>query len=279
MKISILSICCFIQFGLNSQTNNIQIADSSKAKKNYLSIEINPFLSSKVKYDNKGESLIKSKHLLCGEIGIGFTRDINNNWYWQSSFNFGLMPFNFNFEFEAPENSIFQTGPYKDDYKILESNWSQYEYFRTYASLDAVFSRKICTLKNGDEFLVGAGIRVFAFFVDDYEWEYFHSFEIDENNPDVQLFYAHINDTISNQLKVSLICEAIYLKTLRNNHKIKTSIFFNYSPFKNVEGYYIFTNLGYESSGSFRQNLTYLGLRLNYFIPMRNEKKKIVFNQ
>lgn len=275
MKISILSICYFIQFCLIGQTTNIQIADSSKIKKSFFSIEINPFFTSKVKYDNQGANLARSKHLFCGEVGIGFTREINDNWYWQSSLNIGLMPFNFNFEFDAPENSIFQTGPYKDDYKTLEFNWSEYYYIQVYSSLDAVFSRKIHTFKNNAEFLLGAGIRIFAFFVDDYEYEYTSTWEIDENNSDVRLFYAHINDTISNRLKVSLLLEATYLKTLKNKHKFKTSIFFNYSPFKNVEGYYRFSNLGFQSYGTFRQNLTYLGLRLNYFIPMRPAKKKL----
>ncbi len=73
--------------------------------------------------------------------------------------------------------------------------------------------------------------------------------------------------------KIGLIFETSYLKTFENSNQLKMGLFFNLSPFLPVQGYYTFFQLGYESSGTFRQNLNYKGIKMNYFF-LRKKKVK-----
>lgn len=268
MKISLFFLLAFFSLLSKSQSHPGAIVVPETAK-NFFSIQLTPYLSSKIKYDHKGATLVRSKHLLSGEIGVGFYRQLKNGWHLQSTLNVGLMPFNYNFEFDAPEGSVFKTEPWKKYYQKLDFNRSVYLDFQSYANIDALVSRKMYEFKNGSELHFGCGIRVFRFFIDYSQQEYGNSYGVTGYNQILRLFDSDINDTIANRYKLAFLAEASYIKTFKNKQKIKASLFFNYSPFNNIEGYYTFSNLGFLSAGPFTQKLTYLGFRFSYLLPPR----------
>lgn len=269
MKKNCLFIICFCCKTVCCQiSNDFSKVDSIK-QYDYFSINIQPFLSNKFQFQNNGADLLQSKYLLSGELGFGYRQQFKEKWFFYSSINLGLLPYNLTFNFEAPKNSIFQTGPFKEDYSQLDFNWSEYSYIRLYSTLDLLFSRQLFSksTKNNNLILFGGGLKTFVFFVDEFEYEYSSTWYIDETNPSVNLFYANIKDTNTNRIKLSVQAELSYLKKLNNGREISTALLFNYSPFVNVEGYYTFSNLGFSSSGIIKQTLIYTGFRFNYFIP------------
>lgn len=266
-------LICFFSTALFGQITSHPLKLDSSFQRDYFSVNIQPFLSSKFQFQHNGSNLLQSKHLLSGEIGIGYKRQLNRKWICYSSINIGLLPYNFTFNFESPKNSIFQTGPFKEDYTRLDFNWSEYSYIRLYSTIDLLFSRQIYSnSRNNNQFFIGGGLKTFVFFIDEFQYEYSSTWYIDETNPNVNLFYADINDTTSNRVKFSVQAEVSYIRALNKGREISTTLLFNYSPFKNVEGYYYFSNLGFASSGTFKQSLTYLGVRLNYFIRVKGKK-------
>jgi hypothetical protein len=255
--------------------SNYGLMQDSLISKNFFSLQITPYFTSKVKFEHKGVELVQSKHLLSGEIGLGYYREFNNGWNLHSTLNLGLMPFNYNFEFDAPEGSIFKTEPWNKYYQKLDFNWSEYNIIQSYANFDILFSKNVYQFKNRNELEIGLGLRTFRYFIDYSQQEYGSSYGVSEDpNLFVRLFDSDINDTISNRYKLALILEASYSKSFKNRQQIKASLFFNYSPFNNIEGYYWFSNLGFLSAGPFSQKLTYLGFRFSYLIPPKRVRVK-----
>lgn len=270
MRTCLLTIVLIVLQATSFSQNQMEVNDSV-GRSDYISIDLNAIVSSPFSFDNSGADLVQSKYLWSGELGMGYERKLNENWRWHSSLTVGLMPYNLNFNIDAPANSIFQTGPYKDDYKTLDFNWSEYDYIRLYASLDATVSRKIATLKSGGEFALGAGLRAFMCFVNEFEYEYSSTWYIDDTNPEVQLFYANVFDTSSNRLSGAVLLEASFLKQLKHDRIFKTTLSFSYSPFKSIRGYYYFSNLGFPSSGTLSQTMTYASLRFSYLLPLEGK--------
>lgn len=265
MKISLIFLFAFCPLLLKSQSPTEKIEDDETTK-NFFSIQLTPYLSSKIKFDHKGAALVESKHLISGEIGVGYYRQINSDWSMQSSINFGTIPFNFNYEFDAPIGSVFQTEPWKEYYQKLDFNRSAYDVFQSYANIDLLFSRKLYEFKNGNELNLGLGARVFRFFIDYSQQEYGDAYGVSEKDQVLRLFDSDINDTITDRYKGAILFETSFTKTLKHNQKIKASIFFNYSPYTNIDGYYYFSNLGLLSTGTFSQKLSFLGFRFSYLM-------------
>lgn len=257
---------------LLAKSNNGLMQDSLMSK-NYFSLQFTPYFTSKVKFEHKGVELVQSKHLLSGEIGLGYYREFNNGWNLHSTLNLGLMPFNYNFEFDAPEGSIFKTEPFKN-HDTLDYNLSEYYVIQSYANFDILFSKNVYQFKNRNELEIGLGLRTFRYFIDYSQQEYGSSYGGVGTDFVARLFDSDINDTITNRYKLALILEASYSKSLKNRQQIKASLFFNYSPFNNIEGYYWFSNLGFLSAGPFSQKLTYLGFRFSYLIPPKRVRVK-----
>jgi hypothetical protein len=268
MKNLVIFSLIFQPLFLMAQTYDEYGEEIIPAKK-FFTLQITPYFASKVNYEYLGAALMQSKQLLTGEIGLGATRQIKNNFYLHSKLNLGVVPYNLNFDFDAPEGTIFLTEPWNKYYQRLHFNRSVYSSSNVYLNLDVILSHSVIKFKKQNEVHLGVGLRNFAFFDDRYKRYFSQSYGVSESETDVDLFYAEIKDSITNPMKIGFLFEATYVKIVDNEAKIRTSILFNYSPFNNVQGYYRFSNLGFLSAGNFNQSLTTLGIRFSYLIPRR----------
>lgn len=268
MKNLLIFSLIFQPLFLTAQTYDEYGEEIILAKK-FFTLQITPYFASKVNYEYLGANLMQSKQLLTGEIGLGVTRQIKNNFYLHSTLNVGVVPYNFNFDFDAPEGTIFLTEPWNKYYQRLHFNHSDYPSSNVYLNLDVILSHSVIKFKKQNEIHLGVGLRNFAFFDDRYKSYLSQSYGVSESETHVNLFYVEIKDSIANPIKIGFLFEATYVKIFNNEAKIRTSILFNYSPFNNVQGYYRFSNLGFLSAGNFNQPLTSLGMRFSYLIPRR----------
>lgn len=263
MKFLIFGILFLIFSGTTFAIKKVVPRDSTFNKKK-LSIEFNPMLVSKLKFDNIGEQLIESKNLLSAEFGIGYQQFFHSNWRVKGSLLFGNQPYNMSFLFAAPENSVFQTGPYKEDYHILDFEVSEYDPIRLYTSAELLFS-KVFKQKNNLSYLIGGGIKLTYFFINYYDFYYYSHYYIDQNNPNTQLFFANVIDDKDNNIFGSFLFSNTLERKLKE-HAISLSLCLAYSPFKAMNGTYYFSNLGLDSYGSFFQRFSTISLRFSYLI-------------
>jgi hypothetical protein len=240
------------------------IYGQTSVKKSSLAVEMSPMITSSLKISADEVRLLQSKRLFSGEFGLGFEHQISSKWRFRSSLAFGLLPYDFHYDFAPPANSIFQTGPFKEDYTRLDINFTEYAYIRTYSSIDARWSRKVYATKSGNEWSIGTGLRLFVFLVNTFEYYYYSNYYIDDAHPNVPLFTATIIDSSFNRLNASFLVESSFTKELKNKRKLTTSLCFSYSPFNSFNGTYAFSNLGYASSGTIRQRPSYLSLKCSY---------------
>lgn len=261
MKFLIFSILFLIFSGTTFANKKVVPVDSTINSKKF-SIEFNPMLVSKLKFDNSGEQLIESKNLFSAELGIGYQQYLNSKWRIKGSLLFGSQPFNMRFSFAAPENSVFQTGPFKEDYRILDFEVSEYDVIRLFTSTELLLSKEV-KQKNNLTYLIGGGIKLTYFFINYYDFSYYSHYYIDQNNPYTQLFFANVIDEKDNNIYGSLL----FFNTLErklNGHAVSLSLCLAYSPFKSLNGTYYFSNLGLNSYGSFFQRLSSISLRFSY---------------
>ncbi len=175
----------------------------------------------------------------------------------------GVLPYNLNYNFKAPENSVFH------DYGELTLNSNDY-YSRTYVLPMAL--SKTFWLKN-TLFSVDIGAKLHFLLDKKFGLEWDAIYEIDENNPDTHLFHLRIDDTGKNALMSYFVKLGIIKMTKRKN-AWHFNVVANYSPDKVAIGWYTFYHLGYDSYGKVEQNLNYIGVEVAYGLNMSKKTKK-----
>ena len=228
----ILAICAYAQ-------------DSNSAK-DFISFELRPYLSSKLKFYNvmyEDEHKLKSRNAPCGELSIGYQREINPNWLVGLDIASGLLPLNY--------YCISKNG----NSKIVDSG---YLYWITlYTNIMASSTNRIFTSTKGN-LLLGLKAGVVLPWV--REWSARETSSTYYIDVDVENDAAYF------------ICsgELAYEKKFKSNDKLKAGIFVTYSPMMNSYGYFIVNNP--KNSGLFKQPMLYFGASVAYCLAFKRNR-------
>jgi len=214
--------------------------------KDFISFELRPYLSSKLKFYNfmfENEHILKSRNAPCGELSIGYQREINSNWLVGLDIASGLMPLNYYYISKNGNSRIVDSG---------------YLYWVTlYTNIMASSTNRIFTSPKGN-LLLGLKAGVVLPWV--REWgssESSSSYYIDA---DVENDAAYF------------ICtgELAYEKVFKSNDKVKAGIFVTYSPMMNSYG--SFELYAPYNSGYFKQPMFYFGASVGYYLALNKKK-------
>lgn len=222
-----------------------------------------PFLYDNLTFTNYGKKHLASKPTISGEATLSYYKHIYKGYGVCLGAGVGVLPYNLNYNFKAPENSVFH------DYGELTLNSNDY-YSRTYVLPMAL--SKTFWLKN-TLFSVDIGAKLHFLLDKKFGLEWDAIYEIDENNPDTHLFHLRIDDTGKNALMSYFVKLGIIKMTKRKN-AWHFNVVANYSPDKVAIGWYTFYHLGYDSYGKVEQNLNYIGVEVAYGLNMSKKTKK-----
>lgn len=256
IKNTAVVVLCFLSFQLKGQ-------DKSQIK-----FSISPVLYDNLSLTYEGKSHLKSSPTFSGETNLSYRHPIGKGFGINAGVGIALPSFNTNYNFDAPDNSIFQTGVYSDDYKELLGNdyWYESTMYIFPISLNKMFSAR-----NTDiiySFDIGVKLNKL---ITHWELESRDYYYISEQDPYVTLFSFDIEteekqNTLSYFLKIGLI------KMNKIGDSFHVNLVANYSPSTVVSGTYEFFNLGYESRGTMEQNINYIGLELSYGLSLFQKK-------
>ncbi len=249
------------------------IAQNNKVAENLiysrqLRFSFSPLLYDNLKINNQGEELLKSRPTFSGEATISYYQHLKNGYGINIGAGLGLASFNVNYYFKAPENSIFRTGIFKDDYEFLDANF--YEYFSmTYVF--PIYLSKMFEYK-GKLISIGVGIKYYSLLDKTFEMSGGHTFYIDEDNTRVRLFKFYLEDTGRKHL-FSYFIKLGIIKMTKKQNTFHINLVANYSPYKLGNGWYRFENLPYESYGTIEQNINYIGFEFTYGLTLLKRLK------
>ncbi len=254
---------------LTGIAQNSKIAESLMYSRQ-LRFSFSPVLYDNLKINNQGEDILKSRPTFSGEAAISYYQHIKNGYGINIGAGLGLASFNVNYYFKAPENSIFRTGIYKDDYEYLDDIRNEYvNFFWSFP----VSLQKIFLTNNKDlVYSIELGFKLNSIIAYPYEIAGSSSYYIDEDNTSVKLFEFYLEDTgrkhiFSYFLKLGLI------KMTKNQNTFHINLVANYSPYTLGKGWYRFETLPYKSYGTIEQNINYIGLELTYGLTLLRRLK------
>ena len=221
-------------------------AQDSNSAKDFISFELRPYLSSKLKYYNilyENRHILKSRNAPCGELSIGYQREINSNWLVGLDVASGLMPLNCCYVSKNGKSKIVD---------------SEYLYWVTlYTNIMASSTNRIITSPKGNMLLgLKAGVVL--------PW-------VREWSSSVNSSSYYIDADVENDAAY-FICsgELAYEKIFKSNDKLKAGIFVTYSPMMNSCGYFIMKNPS--NSGLFKQPMLYFGASVAYCLALKRNK-------
>lgn len=235
----------------------------------YINVGLTTMIFQPLILSNNGANLLKNRILPSVEIKLGIGIPVNTNWIVELNTCAGIVPIGYKYDFAAPEESIFQTGPYKEHYTRLDNSELTYEQ-PPYVSFEALIYRKL-SLKNKNHITIGGGLRYNRLWYD-YEFAYGATYFIDDSNPDVRLFYLYNNGSYLSESTFSLIFQANLIRPLKKN-SISVGLILNYALQAFDTGIYYFSNLGFASYGEYAQTMSFIGLNASYQIHSTKKKK------
>lgn len=213
-----------------------------------------------LQYDCFDVKILKSRPLPSGEISISYYNYIKNGFGLNIGLGFGLAPFNYNYKFNPPQNSIFQSGPYKDDYKTISNDW--YEFIQEFYTLPFSVNKTICTKRQNKLRFIEAGLKLNYKVAFPYTTKSGHVFQIDDTT-EARLFQFTLRNT-SHRTIVSYFFKYGWQKILKKQNTFQYGFVLHYSPSKIGAGSYEFSNLPYYSYGNVFQNINYIGFEVVY---------------
>lgn len=239
--------------------------------KNQLRVSITGALYDNLELNNVGQQLLKSKTCVSGEAIVSFYQHIIHGFGLNFGFGLSIAPFNYNFNFESPPGSIFQTGPYKEDYKYLSG--SQTTYIQD-LYIFPISVQKIIPIKKTKNlyYNLELGIKMNIKTAFPYEISSNNIYVIDDST-EVNLLDFYLYDTgkrnfISYFLKIGI------LKVTKKDNSLNYNLVFHYSPQNIGSGWYRFYELNFDSYGTVNQNINYIGIEFKYGLTL--SKRKIV---
>lgn len=222
-------------------------AQDSNSAKDFISFELRPYLSSKLKFYDfmfEDETRLKSRNAPCGELSIGYQHKINSNWLVGLDIASGLMPLNYCY---VSKNGKSKTAD------------SEYLYWVTLCTnVMASSTNRIITSTKGNMLLgLKAGVVL--------PW-------VREWSSSVSSSSYCIDADVENDAAY-FICtgELAYEKVFKSNDKVKASIFVTYSPMMNSYG--SFELYAPYNSGYFKQPMFYFGASVGYYLALKRNRK------
>ena len=236
-----------------------------------LRFSFSPVLYDNLEFENIGAKYLKSRLSFSAEIGVSYYQHIKNGYGINIGIGLGLAPFNLNYYFKPSENSIFRTGIYKYDYEYLDL--IEYEYVNSFRVFPVSVQKIFPTKDKNLLFSIDLGIKLNSLYSYPYEISGGASYYIDEVNTDVSLFEFYIKDTRRKHL-ISYFIKFGLVKLNSKQNTLHFSLVANYSPNKIGEGWYRFNNLTYDSYGTVKQNINYIGLELTRGLTLSKRLKQ-----
>jgi hypothetical protein len=224
----------------------IYVCAQESGSKDFISFELRPYLSSKLKFYNvmfEDEHILKSRNAPCGELSIGYQREINSNWLVGLDIASGLMPLNYCYVSKNGNSRIVD---------------SEYLYWVTlYTNIMASSTNRIFTSPKGNILL---GLKAGAVLPWVREWS---------SSVTSSSYYTHAE--VENDAAY-FICsgELAYEKVFESNDKLKAGVFVTYSPMMNSYGYFVMNNPS--NSGLFKQPMLYFGISAAYYLALSRNK-------
>ena len=222
------------------------VCAQESGSKDFISFELRPYLSSKLKFYNvmfEDEHILKSRNAPCGELSIGYQREINTHWLVGLDIASGLMPLNYCY--------VSKNG----NSRIVDSEYLCW--VTLYTNIMASSTNRIFTSPKGNLLLsLKAGVVL--------PWAR-------EWSSSVNSFSYYVHADVENDVAY-FICsgELAYEKVFKSNDKVKTGIFVTYSPMMNSYGYFIMNNPS--NSGLFKQPMLYFGISAAYCLAFSRNK-------
>ena len=220
-----------------------------------------------LRISNWGEELLKSRVTFSAEASILYYKSLKNNFGINIGLGLGLVPYNIHYGFNAPENSIFQTGIYKNDYSYL--NTTRYDYVQSIWTFP-ISIEKIIKYKPNLYYSIEAGLKLNRVIAFPYEITFEDVYVINDST-DARLFNFYLTDTQKNIF--SYFLKVGFLKKLKSQNSFQFNLMLNFSFTKIGIGYYEFENLPYESRGQIGQRINYIGFEFVYGLSLFKEKK------
>lgn len=232
-----------------------------------IKFSISPVMYENLRISNWGEKLLKSRVTFSAEASILYYKYLKNNFGINIGVGLGLVPYNIHYGFNAPENSIFQTGIYKNEYSYLDDNL--YDYVQSIWTFP-ISIEKFIKHKPNLYYSIEAGLKLNRVVAFPYEISNGYVYGINDST-DARLFDFYLTGTKKNIfsyfLKVGL------LKKLENQNSLQFNLILNFSFTKIGIGYYEFENLPYESRGQIGESINYIGFEFVYGLTLFKEKK------
>ncbi|MFD1552662.1 hypothetical protein DNU06_09150 [Putridiphycobacter roseus] len=236
-------------------------SQTESSQNQFLSVSLTGIYFNKLQiYDKIGFEVL-SKRLPTGEFGVTYTNLFRKTNGIQFNFNTGIFPINIGHDIKTPANSIFNTGPYKEDYVNLYA--SNNVYIQVYSSIGIMAVKQFSIFENKRTLDFNYGVSFFKMWNETREFGFTSIYEIDDNNSNVELFKAFLVDSVSNEFLASLRLELKSRYKFTKN-SISYGIVLNYSPFTILEGWYNLANLNTPSKGKLKQKMNYLGFNISY---------------
>lgn len=241
--------------------------DSNYFLDDQIKFSLSPVMYDNLSISNCGEPLLKSSVTFSAEVSILYYANIKNNFGVNIGVGLGYVPFNVHYGFNAPENSIFQTGIYKNDYSYLSTTY--YEYAQSVWTFP-VSIQKIIEYKTSLYYSIEAGVKLNRVVAYPYDISYGDEYVINDST-DADLFNFYLTSTQKNI--ISYFLKAGLLKKLKNKNTFQLNLILNFSFTKIGIGYFKFENLPYESRGQIGQNINYIGFEFVYGLSLFKDNK------
>lgn len=265
-KRAVVTLLLFSPFLLSAQIDTLK---SEMIFNNQLRFSLSANLYDNFRLDNSGVKHLKSLPCLSGELFISYYQHLVNDFGFTIGAGFGIAPYNYYYRIEAPENSIYQTGPYKEDYKYLYDY--DFLYIQDLYTFSFSFSKIFNTKKKDKLKNLEVGIKLNNKVAYPYSINTWHTYGIDDST-EVDLFEF----SLENSGKRNLFSYFIKLGNINLNkqgNSLNYNIVLHYSPQKIGIGTYKFYELGYDSFGKVQQNINYIGFEFAYGLSFSKRTK------
>ena len=266
-KVVLIGLLCFLSVISKAQDAPF---DKEIIYESQLRFSLAALVYDNLKLTYEGKKHLKSAPTVSGGFTISYYKHIWNGYGVILGAGYTFVPSNTNYDFEAPDNSIFRTNGFYDYKYLFDSNYEYEGMFLAPLSIEKLIQT------NQKYYVIEIGVKLNILNQDpNYlpaRLNYGGSTVISENGEAIREFdsYTDITDgitTISYFTKIGLV------KILKKQRLLEYKVVANWSPKYIRKGRYEFSNLGYESKGNIKQNINYIGFEVSYGFTLSRRLK------
>ena len=246
-------LLCFLSF-------QIQAQDKSQIR-----FSVSPILYDNLTLSHEGKKLLNTSKTLNGQGLISYYQPIGSEYGINAGLGLRLTSYNINYDFETPENSVFNNGIATGNLEINHNAYSNALYM-----VPVSFQK---TFKSKSSMRYSLELGATANFV--YRKELLENTRVRYQNLEDgsdQLFGMTLDNLPETTKMLSYFIKVGLIKGNKIGDSFHVNLVANYSPKLISSGSYEFFNLGYESSGSIEQNINYIGIEFSYGLSLNNKK-------